>query len=113
MGESVAGAARPEWYCATSMTRMNGLAADAYRQLKSDPGQALLLEAIDRALDRLEADPTDPALSRRVLEAEAIWGGRIRVIEVRSQTDDYWVGWQPTEDGRPRVVYLGPPPSQR
>jgi hypothetical protein len=86
---------------------MRRVAAEAYRALQADPAQARLLEAVDRVIDRIEADPTAPDLSRRVLPARR-WGANVRIVEIDWSPDDYWVGWEFLDDGSPRIAYLGP-----
>jgi hypothetical protein len=79
--------------------------AAAYESLDK-AGSGALLDAIDDALDQLEADPGSAAARRRAFAGGA-WG-----ITVRTRDDDWLVIWEPdpSEDDVIRVRYLGPDP---
>lgn len=88
------------------MTKFSRLAGDAYRGLVADPAQAGLLDAVDRILDRLDADPSDQSLSRHIMQTP-VWE-RLCVVVARGPDDDWLVGWQYGDDDVPVVRYLGP-----
>jgi len=88
---------------------MSTAAADEYRRLQSDSRHAVLLAAVDRVLDRLDADPTDPTLSRTVF-VSPLWGGLARVVLIPDPDDDYLIAWRMKDNGSPVVGYLGPGP---
>ncbi|MBO0822340.1 MAG: hypothetical protein J2P27_00605 [Actinobacteria bacterium] len=61
-----------------------------------------MLDAIDDALDQLEADPTCAACRQRS------FGGGLWGITIRDRQDDWLVIWEPDEDdaGVVRVLRL-------
>jgi hypothetical protein len=71
---------------------------------KSGSGQ--LLDAIDDAIDALEADPGSAALRRRSF-GDGLWG-----IPVRDRTSDWLIIWErdPAADNLVVVRYLGADP---
>jgi hypothetical protein len=77
-------------------------ALQAYAILEK-AGADMLLDAIDDALDALEADPGSAAVRRRSF-GDGLWG-----ISVRDRTDDYLIIWEPdpSEDDLVVVRYLG------
>lgn len=68
--------------------------------------RAALLDAVDDALDLLEADPGDKRCRERAF-GDGLWG-----ITVRDRTDDWLVVWEhdSEQDDLIRVRYLGPDP---
>jgi hypothetical protein len=77
----------------------------AYAALeKSGAGQ--LLDAIDDAIDALEADPGSAAVRRRSF-GDGLWG-----IPVRDRTDDWLIIWErdPAAEDLIVVRYLGTDP---
>jgi hypothetical protein len=67
-------------------------------------GAAQLLDAIDDALDILEASPGDPRARKRLFTG-GLWG-----IPVRDRADDWLIIWEHDEAGGIRVRYLGADP---
>jgi hypothetical protein len=80
-------------------------AAKAYTKLDS-AATAQLLDAVDHALDLLEADPGDKRCRTRAF-GERLWG-----IPVRDRTEDWLIIWEHDldDDDVVRVRYLGPDP---
>jgi hypothetical protein len=80
-------------------------AMQAYSDLEK-AGAYDLIEAIDDALDILEADPGDARARRRSFTG-GLWG-----IPVRDRTDDWLLIWEPdeTDEGVVHVRYLGEDP---
>jgi hypothetical protein len=62
----------------------------AWNALEADPSMASVLDAIDRVLDRLEADPFDPRLGTITFKTEE-YGG---VCATPVRWDDWYVLWQ-------------------
>jgi hypothetical protein len=77
----------------------------AYAALEK-AGSGQLLDAIDDALDALEADPGS-ATARRRSFGEGLWG-----IPVRDRTDDWLIIWEhdPTSADIVVIRYLGADP---
>ena len=77
----------------------------AYAALEK-AGSAQLLDAIDDAIDALEADPGSAAVRRRSF-SDGLWG-----IPVRDRTDDWLIIWErdPAADNLVVVRYLGTDP---
>jgi hypothetical protein len=65
-------------------------ADDALTELESDPAMASVLEAVDRVLERLAADPFNPRLGTTAFVTEELGG--ISATPVRC--DDWYVFWQ-------------------
>jgi hypothetical protein len=83
--------------------RLSPQAIQGYGQLEK-AGAAQLLDAIDDALDIIEADPGD-ARGRRRSFTGGVWG-----IPVRDRTDDWLILWEQDEEGVVRVLFLGQDP---
>lgn len=83
--------------------RLSPQAIQAYSDLEK-AGAAQLLDAIDDALDVLEANPGDPRARRRLFTG-GLWG-----IPVRDRADDWLIIWEHDEAGAIRVRYLGADP---
>jgi hypothetical protein len=83
--------------------RLAPQALQAYAELEK-AGAAQLLDAIDDALDILEADPGDARARRRSFSG-GVWG-----IPVRDRSDDWLIIWEQDEAGIIRVRYLGADP---
>jgi hypothetical protein len=77
----------------------------AYLDLEKS-GATAMVDAIDDAVDVLEADPGDARACRRAF-AGGLWG-----IPVRDRADDWLLIWEPDAQlpGVVRVRYLGPDP---
>ncbi len=77
----------------------------AYAALEK-AGAARLLDAIDDAIDELEADPRS-ARARRRSFGDGLWG-----IPVRDRTEDWLIVWErdPEADDLVVVRYLGTDP---
>jgi len=86
--------------------KLSPQAFEVYSHLEKAPGTAQLLDAIDDALDILEADPGD-ARARRRSFAGGLWG-----ITIRDRSDDWLIIWEHDQDdaGIVRVRYLGADP---
>jgi len=78
-------------------------AIQAYAQLEKS-GAEQMLDAIDDALDVLEADPGDARARRRSFTGGK-WG-----IPARDRTDDWLIVWEQDDQGIVRVRYLGEDP---
>jgi hypothetical protein len=80
-------------------------AASAYARL-DNAATAVLLDAVDGALDMLEADPGDKRCRARAF-GDGLWG-----IPVRCRSDDWLVIWEQDleEDEVIRVRYIGRDP---
>jgi hypothetical protein len=83
--------------------KLSPQAIQAYAQLEKS-GAEQLLDAIDDALDILEADPGDSRARRRSFTG-GLWG-----ITVRDRTDDWLIIWEHDDQGIIRVRYLGADP---
>jgi ParE toxin of type II toxin-antitoxin system, parDE len=83
--------------------RLSPQAIQAYADLEK-AGAAQLLDAIDDALDILEASPGDPRARKRLFTG-GLWG-----IPVRDRADDWLIIWEHDEAGGIRVRYLGADP---
>jgi hypothetical protein len=66
-------------------------ADESMDRLEADPGRHHVLEAVERTLDRIETNPSDPRLGTRSFVTE-VYGG-VRATPVR--VDDWHVFWQP------------------
>jgi hypothetical protein len=85
--------------------RFSPQALQAYEALER-AGAVDLLDAIDDAVDILEADPGDRQVRRRSF-SDGRWG-----VTVRDADDDWLLIWQ-LDDENPKIVrvrYLGPDP---
>lgn len=69
-------------------------------------GAAALLNAVDDAIDALEADPGAAAVRRRSFR-DGLWG-----VPVRDRTEDWLIIWEYDPDGDDLIVirYLGADP---
>ncbi len=81
-------------------------AGDAYEALDDVPPR--LADAAEDVLDRLVADPGDPAVrrrSRRTSKGDAIWK-----VDIRRSAEDWTVLWivHPEQPGDVLILYLGP-----
>lgn len=79
--------------------------SQAYAALEKT-GADMLLDAIDEAIDGLEADPGS-ATARRRSFGDGLWG-----IPVRDRTDDWLIIWErdPAVGGLIIIRYLGADP---
>ena len=77
----------------------------AYADLEKAGAEALL-DAIDDAIDKLEADPGSASVRRRSF-GDGLWG-----IPVRDRTEDWLIIWErdPSADDVIAVRYLGADP---
>jgi hypothetical protein len=77
----------------------------AYAALEK-AGSDQLLDAIDDAIDALEADPGSATVRRRSF-GDGLWG-----IPVRDRTDDWLIIWErdPAAEGLVVIRYLGTDP---
>jgi hypothetical protein len=81
-------------------------AGAAYDALDAQP--ARLAEAIELALDQLEADPGQESVrrrTRRTSKGDVIWK-----IDIRPRAEDWTLLWieHPTRTGDVLILYLGP-----
>ncbi|MFC0865391.1 hypothetical protein ACFHYQ_24155 [Sphaerimonospora cavernae] len=79
---------------------------EAYNSLEKSATGAHLLDAIDEALDLLEADPGDSRVRRRSFK-DGLWG-----IPLRDRTEDWLIIWE-CDTSEPDVIvirYLGADP---
>lgn len=85
--------------------RLSPVASQAYQALEK-AGAMQMLDAIDDALDALEADPSSAACRKRS------FGGGLWGIPVRDRTDDWLIVWEHDPEGADviRVRYLGTDP---
>jgi hypothetical protein len=83
--------------------RLSPPAIQAYEDLEK-AGAGVLLNAIDDAIDILEADPRDSRARRRSFTG-GLWG-----IPVRDRSDDWLIIWEQDDAGTVRVRYLGADP---
>jgi len=83
--------------------RLSPQAIEAYAQLEK-AGATPLPDAVDDALDILEADPGDSRGRRRSFTG-GLWG-----IPVRDRDDDWLIIWEQDDAGIVRVRYLGADP---
>ncbi|WP_449060878.1 type II toxin-antitoxin system RelE/ParE family toxin [Planomonospora algeriensis] len=81
-------------------------ARDAYALLEKAAGSGRLLDAIDDALDLLEADPGDGRVRRRSFR-DGLWG-----VPVRDRSEDWLIIWEQDPDDADVVIvrYLGADP---
>jgi hypothetical protein len=79
--------------------------AEAYATLEK-AGDVRLLDAVDDALDALEADPGSAGVRRRSFR-DGLWG-----IPVRDRSEDWLIVWErdPEADDVVVVRYLGADP---
>ncbi|WP_141772603.1 hypothetical protein [Mycobacterium malmoense] len=61
-----------------------------------------LAARVDEWLDRIEVDPTDPAVRRRLIRPGSVWA-----ITVPESVQDYLILWDLDGD-TPVIRYLGP-----
>lgn len=70
--------------------------------LEGDPSMSAVLEAVDRTLDRLEADPYDARLGTKAFQSPELGG----VCATPVRRDDWYVLWQRDEAASQLVIIL-------
>jgi len=70
--------------------------------LEADPSLSAVAEAIDRTLDRLEADPYDARLGTKAFQTPEFGG----VCATPARRDDWYVLWQRGEAANQLVIIL-------
>ncbi len=80
--------------------------ADAsLRRLENDDGRPHLLQAINRVLDQLEADPGHASVRRIRFQVPALW-----CVTVVADNEEWAILWEPHPDHPTEVTvhYVGP-----
>lgn len=70
-------------------------ADEAYARLENDPGRSEVLRAVNRVLDRLEVDPSDPRLGSTIFQSPEYRG----VAATQVGTGDWTVFWRYGAEG--------------
>lgn len=77
-------------------------AETAMDALQADPGLSAVLEAVDRALDRLEVDPYDARLGTNQFQTPELGG----VCATSVRRDDWYVLWRRGDVANQLVIIL-------
>jgi len=70
--------------------------------LEADPSMSMVVDAIDRILDRLEVDPFDPRLGTIPFQTPEFGG----VCATPARRDDWYVLWQRGSTSNELVIIL-------
>lgn len=91
------------WATLSAVLEMDPEPHDAMVRLYQDHPD--LADRLDMWLDRIEADPADPRVRRRLIRPGRLWA--ISVADPAGAAD-YLILWDHADDDIPVVRYLGP-----